>query len=144
MSESGESPWLFSYLQSHKRQFKGQMSCEKSCWFFARFPLFRELRFYDFTDNVICDEHWKKESLVIFEIIELNQWKLVFLTFSAWGIQKSWLFLKLTMSSLSYLTPKWQYVTYWIINSTQCVLYNTFYTRIQYSSKIPCKFYTCV
>ena len=85
------------------------------------FLLFRELlRIQDFYCDVICEyfhpgvlfsiEHWKKESLIIFEIIELNQWNLVFLTFSVWEIKKSWLFLKLTMSSL-IIHSEWHIVT---------------------------------
>ena len=40
-----------------------------------------------------------KKVVIIFEIIELDRQNLVFLTSLSRGIQKSWLFLKLTMPS---------------------------------------------
>ena len=58
----------------------------------------------------LSTENWKTEGLLIFEIIKMDQWNLVLLTFLAQGIQKSWSFLKLTMSS-SIIHSEWHIVT---------------------------------
>ena len=74
----------------------------------SKFPLFRELFKFEFSIFVpcvvtrdkfrtgvpLCTENCKKGGLIIFEIIELGQSNLAFLTFEARGIQKSYSFLK--------------------------------------------------
>ena len=57
----------------------------------------------------LSTENCKKEGLIIFEVIELNRRNLVFLRSLARGIQKLWLFSKLTMPSL-IIHSKWRIV----------------------------------
>ena len=63
-----------------------------------------------FFQGYLCIEYCKKEGLVNFEIIEVNRWNLIFLTFLGCDIRKLWLFLKLTMPSL-IIYSKWHIVT---------------------------------
>ena len=62
-----------------------------------------------FTQVPLSTGNCKNEGLIILEIIELNRWNFVFLWFLARGIQKLWLFSKLTMPSL-IIHREWQIV----------------------------------
>ena len=57
----------------------------------------------------LSTENCKNEGLIILEIIELNRWNFVFLWFLGRGIQKLWLFSKLTIPSL-IIHSEWQIV----------------------------------